>query len=182
MKLIQAGLPPTPHWNHACAQEGLWAFLALARGEGAVLRHDSVYCSCDTGRVAGNQLGCSPGWVPPWAVWQQQTELPPPSETPHRLSCSPAHPGTVRPWPSPHHDLCSRLLCSPVAEPGPHLQVEASAVSWGNNQDKYPKHIEKDPAWLLSLGQHYLSHHSSLQLSCNDQNRAVGDKRGKIGP
>lgn len=59
-RLTQAGLPPTPPQNHACAQEGLWAFLALARGEGAVLKLGSLYCNCGRGCVAGSQLGHSP--------------------------------------------------------------------------------------------------------------------------
>lgn len=60
MKLTQAGLPPTPVCRLACAQEGLWAFLVLARGEGAVLRHGSVSCSCDRGCVAGMLTQVSP--------------------------------------------------------------------------------------------------------------------------
>lgn len=71
---------------------------------------------CEAGSQGG-QLGCSPRWVPPWAAWRpcQQTRLPPPPETPRTLSRSPTHPGAARPWPSPHWDLGSRLLYSPLS-------------------------------------------------------------------
>lgn len=94
------------------------------------------------GVAAGSQLGCSPKRVPPWAVWHQhqQTEHPPPSETPHRLSCSPAYPGTVRPWCS--HTTNQVPGCSsPVAELSqgpisrwkfPHWAEEITGISSPN--------------------------------------------------
>lgn len=134
MKRTQAGLPSSSSCSPASAREGLQALLALAEGKRASLSHGSACDGECEAECQGGHLGCSPRRIPPWAAWcpRQPTRLPPPPETPCTLSHSPAYPGTVTPWRSPHRNLCSRLLYSPPVEQGPHLLVEISAARWGN--------------------------------------------------